>query len=342
MVPKVSIIVPVYNVELYLHQCIDSILKQTLPDFELILINDGSTDSSIKICDYYAQIDRRIKVISKKNEGPSSARNLGIKIAKGNYIGFVDSDDTIDPTMYEKMFKSVLKHKSEIAACGYAEVNNFNGTTAKFTTPLKGNIVMSGPEIKRTLEELLSKNKVLGYASLCNKLFKREFITNNRLLINEEIKIAEDLCFNIQALSKAQKISSVNEPLYIYRRINSESIMNKRVGSFYLHLEARKELLNTLKINNISYEVYSKVLAYENSKTISDYIGHIKHTVYSNDKSLKKKYMYIRKLVHEQYLLDSLKNYDLKILVNKARIIILFLKVYLYFVKLLFPPKKTT
>lgn len=118
MIPKISIIVPVYNVELFLHKCIISILSQTFKDFELILINDGSTDKSGEICDVYSQKDSRIKVIHKKNEGQSSARNKGLEIARGDYIGFVDSDDWIEQDMYKTLYESSIKANADIAVIG--------------------------------------------------------------------------------------------------------------------------------------------------------------------------------------------------------------------------------
>ena len=120
--PKISIIVPVYNVEEYIHRCIDSILAQTFTDFELILVNDGSHDQCGKICDEYAENDSRIKVIHKKNGGLSDARNAGLEIAQGEYIGFVDSDDYIEHDMYEKLIEACKEYNSKLAMCGRYKV----------------------------------------------------------------------------------------------------------------------------------------------------------------------------------------------------------------------------
>ncbi|GAE35933.1 glycosyltransferase family 2 protein [Halalkalibacter akibai] len=163
MIPKISIIVPVYNVELFLHKCIISILSQTFKDFELILINDGSTDKSGEICDVYSQKDSRIKVIHKKNEGQSSARNKGLEIARGDYIGFVDSDDWIEQDMYKTLYESSIKANADIAVIGFREVNE------------KGNV----------LSEYLPQNLLLGEilkkAYPWNKIFKRDLFFSNNL-----------------------------------------------------------------------------------------------------------------------------------------------------------------
>ncbi|MFZ3577233.1 glycosyltransferase family 2 protein, partial [Virgibacillus sp. DJP39] len=119
---KLSIIVPVYKVEQYLAKCIDSILNQTYKDFELILVNDGSPDNCSDICDSYMKKDNRIKVIHKANGGLSSARNAGIQIARGEYIGFVDSDDFIHRRMYEVLYKNAFKYLSDIVVCDYSQV----------------------------------------------------------------------------------------------------------------------------------------------------------------------------------------------------------------------------
>ena len=114
---RISIIVPVYNVEKYLKKCVDSILGQTFTDFELLLIDDGSTDNSGSICDELAKTDNRIKVIHKENGGLSDARNIGIEVAKGDFIGFIDSDDYIDEDMYAFLYNNILKYDAELSMC---------------------------------------------------------------------------------------------------------------------------------------------------------------------------------------------------------------------------------
>ncbi|UJF15261.1 glycosyltransferase [Jeotgalibaca sp. MA1X17-3] len=121
---KVSIIVPVYNVEKYLKKSIESLMNQTLKDIEIILVNDGSTDNSLFICKQYEKKDFRIKVIDKNNGGVSSARNIGIELASGQYIGFIDPDDWIEPEMYEKMYSKIEKTKSDVCICNYIKEKN--------------------------------------------------------------------------------------------------------------------------------------------------------------------------------------------------------------------------
>lgn len=122
--PKISIIVPVYKAEPYLKKCIDSILNQTFKDFELILVDDGSPDRCGEICDEYALKDSRIKIIHKENGGQSSARNVGLDIAQGEYIGFVDSDDWIEPDMYKKLFKVLKNDNVDMAICNINSIKD--------------------------------------------------------------------------------------------------------------------------------------------------------------------------------------------------------------------------
>lgn len=128
----ISIIVPIYNVDSYLRKCFDSIISQTYSDFELILVDDGSTDDSPKICDEYARKDDRIIVIHKKNGGVSSARNAGLDIAKGKYIGFVDPDDYIVSEMYECMVNAIEKYKSDMVVCGYDYIDENGNVTRPY------------------------------------------------------------------------------------------------------------------------------------------------------------------------------------------------------------------
>lgn len=120
----ISIIIPIYNVEKYLNKCIDSILNQTYSDLEIILVDDGSTDKSSEICEYYKEIDNRIRVIHKKNGGLSEARNVGIDIAKGEYIAFLDSDDWADENLYKRLYQLSQKYSSDISMCSFKWVQN--------------------------------------------------------------------------------------------------------------------------------------------------------------------------------------------------------------------------
>ena len=212
--PKVSVIVPVYNAEKYLHECVDSILAQTLRDIEVILVDDGSTDSSPSICDQYAEQEDRVKVIHKANGRASSARNAGLQAASGEYIAFVDSDDWISPEMYESM----LAQNADVCLCDYMR---FKGTDEfPFTQPnvnagfynkdqmrqdIYPHLVMDGVEYPITI-------------SNCVLLIKRSIISNHRLAYREDIHISEDAPFGSEVLYCANSFAYLKgHHLYHYR-----------------------------------------------------------------------------------------------------------------------------
>jgi len=221
--PNISIIVPVYNVEKYLNKCIDSILNQTFSDFELILVDDGSTDSSGSICDKYN--DDRITVIHKENGGISSARNTGIDIAKGDFIGFVDSDDFIHKDMYKILYDNIIKYTGDIAIC--KEKNVYENELVELNSineDLKINIL--------TVEEILKKsNKERStFIYAWNKLYKKELFKDLRY---PENKIYEDEWLSPKILYKASKIIYIDKDLYYYLQRDGSIVNSKfRVKKF--------------------------------------------------------------------------------------------------------------
>lgn len=221
--PKISIIVPVYNVEVYLSNCIDSILNQTFRNFELILVNDGSTDKSLDICKHYKNIDDRICIIDKKNGGISSARNAGLDIAKGEYIGFVDSDDYIHPQMYEILYKQIIKNKADISMCGFKKISKFN------KKELLGKFILNQEvEISNNEEAVfkLGENDSVTYVVAWNKLYKKSLFNNIRF---KEGIIHEDEYIIHRLLYQANNLVYIKENLYFYLQ-REGSIMDKRLN----------------------------------------------------------------------------------------------------------------
>ena len=234
----ISIIVPVYNAEKYLERCILSILNQTLKDIELILINDGSPDDSQKIIDKYKkEYPDIIKTKTIINSGPSVARNTGLEIATGEYIGFVDSDDYIEKTMYEKLYSKAMEEKSDIVACGY-----FTETEKTIKAYQTGYLEHYGKSIVENPEIF-----IYGVPYLWNKIFKRELITKNKISFNKELKIFEDLTLVYKLFAHANKISKIEDPLYYYIKENTESLTSKFSEKFFHIMPAMKELKDYYK-----------------------------------------------------------------------------------------------
>lgn len=219
---KISIIVPIYNVENYLKNCIDSILNQTFKDFELILVNDGSTDTSLDICEDYKYIDNRIKIVNKKNGGISSARNAGLNVARGEYIGFVDSDDYIHPQMYEILYNEIIKNKADISMCDFKKVYEFDRKLLESSFISCDEIEILNNE--EALFELGEKNGVT-YVVAWNKLYKRELFKDIKF---KEGIIHEDEYIIHRLLYQVNKLVYIKEKLYFYLQ-REGSIMDKKL-----------------------------------------------------------------------------------------------------------------
>lgn len=249
MRPNLSIIVPIYNVEKYLERCINSILNQTFSDFELILVDDGSPDNCGKICDEYKEKDNRIMVIHKKNGGLSDARNAGLDVAKGKYIGFVDSDDIIHPRMYEALFQCINKSNSDIAQCKFKkfksleelenDLDNYNETFEEYDN-------------KTAIIDMIDNNKI--NVNSWNKLYKSELFETLRF---PKGKIHEDEFLTYKLLYNSKKIVYVNQELYYYYQ-NNKGIMN---GSSILKRLDRIEALEERSkffLENEDKDLYNK------------------------------------------------------------------------------------
>ena len=241
----ISIIVPIYKVEKYLDRCINSILNQTFKDFELILVDDGSPDRCGDICEEYAKKDKRIKVIHKENGGLSDARNAGLDIAKGEFVGFVDSDDFIHKDMYMILYDTLVKSKSDISQCKFKYFSKEN--------ELNKNIINDGKyKIYNNIDaiEEIMDNKNLN-ANVWNKLYKRELFREIRF---PKGKIHEDEFVTYKVFYRAKTISYVNKELYYYFSNDTGIMKNLNINSKFDWIEAieeRNEFLLSIKEKNL-------------------------------------------------------------------------------------------
>lgn len=228
-----SIIVPVYKVEKYLRRCVDSILNQTFSDFELILVDDGSPDNCGAICDEYAAKDDRIAVIHKANGGLSSARNAGLDIAQGDYIGFVDSDDHIHPRMYEILVETMEREKTDLVQCWYQRVRSDESTTYLPIETLPRTQKYEKSYFLGHYNTFFWK-KVPGYVWL--KLYRKRIFEKLRF---PEGVLIEDLHILLPTLQQCDSIALIDIPLYYYVQ-NPESIMQKGMTLQHVrdHMEA--------------------------------------------------------------------------------------------------------
>lgn len=245
--PYLSVIVPIYNVESYLAQCLDSILAQTFTDFELLLIDDGSTDSSPAICETYAARDDRIRLFHKENGGLVSARQYGFPLARGEYVTFVDSDDWIDPSMYQAMCGAAKETGADTVCCNYTAVTpEKNIERRDFCKP--------GPYSKRQLEEqvypqMLYHGSFFHYGvspSLCNKLFRRTLLEKHIYNVPLSIKLGEDALVSYICLLDSDTVYFLEESFYFYRS-NGSSITH--------HVDPKK-----LVENHMLFDTFERIM----------------------------------------------------------------------------------
>ena len=236
MQEKISIIVPVYNVEAYLERCVESILKQTYSNLEILLVNDGSTDKSGELCDQLALRDQRIRVIHKENGGLSDARNRGIDEASSDLIGFIDSDDYIDKDMYETLYRHLRESNSDLSMCGHYDV--FHQIPEKQVSEIKTWELSSEEAIKIVMEA-----KILSVTAV-NKLYKTVLFNHLRFEVG---KIAEDAFIMIRLLDQCQKVVATNEKKYYYVHRENSITTQKFSLKFLNVIEAYEQNANIIR-----------------------------------------------------------------------------------------------
>jgi len=230
----ISVIVPVYNVEQYLERCINSILKQTYSNLEIILVDDGATDSSGDMCDVFAKKDERVKVIHKSNGGLSDARNEGMKIATGEYVAFIDSDDYVDTHYIEKLYKMCVNNQADIAVCGLCRTSEDN-----LVGSLSEDVVRYTN--KQAMEQMLYQKKFNMTA--CAKLYKKFLLED---ILFPTGKLYEDVNTTYKFVNKAENVVYTDDKLYFYY-INPNSItqtdFNLRKMDYVVHMQEVLEFI---------------------------------------------------------------------------------------------------
>ncbi len=229
--PAISVIIPVYNVESFLPRCVDSVLSQTFRDIEILLIDDGSTDSSGQLCDELTLTDGRIRVIHKENGGIGDARNTGIDHAQGEYLIFLDSDDYIDADMLETLYGLVLKYKTKIAACTIAD--HFKTREVKKHS---GRIYLLSPQ--EAMRDIL-RGKRSNY-SVCTKLIHRDLCESHRF---RKGKTYEDVLYMPGLLLLAERVVLIDRPMYHYWHRSSSICSSPFSADDLMHIEAHQYVL---------------------------------------------------------------------------------------------------
>ena len=316
--PLISIIVPVYKVEKYLKKCVDSITNQTYKNLEIILVDDGSPDNCGKICDDYAKSDSRIVVFHKKNGGLSSARNYGIKHAKGDFISFVDSDDWINKDMYLSLYEDIKNNDADIACCDIIRVKNENDILKSAIKTTK--IYEQSEYIKKYMK--IGSQTCEYYA--VNKLYKRNLLTEEQYPLD---LTSEDVLGTYKAILKANKIV-VSDLIGYYYRINNQSITGQFSSKDYDLITIWNMVLEYTKKNAPQYYDYALI-----NRMRIDFTLLYRISINMNSKLLKKDKM-VKKLLldlkqNEKYLLKS------NIAFSRKIIIFMFCRNYFFCAKIL-------
>ena len=241
--PEVSLIIPVYNVESYLKQCLDSVINQTFKDIEIIIVNDCSCDSSLQIIKEYQQKDERIVLINlQENKGQGNARNEGLKIAKGNYITFIDSDDWVRVDYIETLYKTIKEHNVDLAIANISTYNNITGKIShiKFPPTIYNNLNT------KAIKSIILKQRMIW--SSCSKIYKKSFILNNNIFFKQILM--EDILFNYEVILKTDNIILTDKNLYYYRIKRNLSTMENKSNRIYSCVNVFKNIKQMLINNN--------------------------------------------------------------------------------------------
>jgi glycosyltransferase involved in cell wall biosynthesis len=298
---KVSIIIPVYNAEKYLEECITSLLNQTLQECEFIFINDGSVDESKHLIESYQELDSRLILINQENEGVSAARNRGLQRAVGEYIGFVDADDYIEKDMFGVLYDSAKQHECDLV------ISNFEGETegqkVNMTYPFEANVLLDKEYIKRELLPYFIKSDNLN--AVWTKIFKTKVIKEYNVTFPEKVALGEDGMFNLLFLSYASTAKYINFTGYHYREV---------VGSATRNIVEKDYFNRAIEVYNLELPVTivrqidkGEIQQLKSIKLIKSVMGYI-HLYFTPAENfgLLQRFTYIRNMIRNQCVQGSL------------------------------------
>lgn len=291
--PMISVVIPIYNAEIYLRRCLDSVVRQTYSNTEIILIDDGSTDESGKLCEEYAEADERIKVIHEANRGVSMARNAGLKAVQGEYICFVDADDEVDEDYLQYLYTLLINHEADVSACSVVRIREQTKKENNDTRDKHYSEKFFASN--EALPNMIYKKELTGYCVA--KLFKRKVV--NGLYFDERLKVAEDFVFVFEAINRAEKVAYGDKALYRYYQnkgscmhdsewrkyqITWEFFENSENKNYNLNAEAAAAFMNYMFIGALGF--YSQIIAKEENRdfrnVLIEYVKDNRRKVLSN------------------------------------------------------------
>jgi glycosyltransferase involved in cell wall biosynthesis len=284
---NVSVIIPVYNAEKYLKDCIESLLRQTLPELEFIFVNDGSKDTSAQIIASYQATDSRITLINQPNQGVSVARNKGISIAKGEYIGFVDADDYVNCDMYEQLYMSAFQHEADVVVSSFYK--EINGVFTSRKLPFESNQLYDRHYIKKNIVPYLIEKDSLNTS--CPKLYKKSLLYSNEIFFPKGIVLGEDNWFNLSVFNIANKIFFTDYQGYYYREVEGSATRNLNKNDYFqralevflsdyhseLNIDMTSQEITLLKGKRLITQTLSILSLYQNSENKIPFFQRVKY-----------------------------------------------------------------
>ena len=308
---KVSVVVPVYNVETYLRRCVDSILAQTVEGLEVILIDDGSTDGSGEICDEYQRKDERIRVQHKPNGGLTSAWKAGVELSSGKYVGFVDSDDWIEPDMYERMLQLVLKYDADVAVCGL--VFDFEDPKIPKREEISnlGREVYEREDLEALFPALINDGRFFGrtwQSARVTKLFHKELIRKNMIYCDDRVSLGEDMQITIPVLLDARRLCVVQDFYPYHYWINNKSITGQYDRGYMDKVKLLAERLSAISREKGVYDFSDQI----RNDFLSMTVLAVKNEIYRNYKAGRRKVVAnVRDICEDSQVREALRNHTM-------------------------------
>ncbi|WP_228307722.1 glycosyltransferase [Priestia sp. J2] len=301
---KVSVVIPVYNVEKYITECIESLLNQTLEQCEFIFVNDGSKDNSVQIIENYRKKDNRVKLINQENHGVSIARNNGLEIALGEYVGFVDADDYIEKDMYQTLYNCARQNNYDLILSNFESEIEGHKLITKYSFPI--GIILDESYIKREILPYFLKADDLNTA--CNKLYRHKILKENLIRFPENVPLGEDGMFNMSFIGCIDTMIYINYTGYHYREVKGSATRNVAEKDYFqralevYRLELPENLMGT--INKVKVQ---KFKALKLIKNVMSYVHVYSHP--AEELSFKMRYRYIKEMISNKYVKEALPIY---------------------------------
>lgn len=301
---KVSVIIPVYNAETYLPQCIESLINQTLKECEFIFINDGSTDKSKQIIEEYRQKDNRIKQLNQANGGVSSARNAGLKIAHGKYIGFVDADDYVEADMYESLYTAAIQSEVDIVFSNFESEIDGHKVITKYHFPVSQ--LLDRNYIETEIKPYFLKSEDLN--TVCNKIYISEIIQKHDLSFPQKLSLGEDGYFNMEFFCFSQNALYLDYTGYKYREVQGSATRNLDKKDYFKRaIEVYQSKTPQNFIPHLAEAEIKKLKAIKLIKSVMAYIY-----IYINSSAtltFSARYKYIKQMITHHHVRESLPYY---------------------------------